>query len=71
MKLIASSKKEAHWKLIEIKSGETVNQGWFKSFGYFDRVETEFQKKYFLIYGGYQNQQRSDISVLGWKNLPI
>jgi uncharacterized protein len=58
-------------KLIEIKSGETVNQGWFKSFGYFDRVETEFQKKYFLIYGGYQNQQRSDISVLGWKNLPI
>ena len=56
-------------EITEIKSGETINSGFFKAFKYFDKLDTGTDKKYSLIYGGSQNQNRTGFSIKSWKNM--
>jgi len=50
----------------EIKSGETISNDFFKGLDYFSKVNAAVQHKT-LIYGGKQQQERSDgIVVQTW-----
>ena len=56
-------------RIIEIKSGETIQPGFFKAFNYFDKIRTNYTKKYQLIYGGDMDQEITNVRIKGWKNL--
>ena len=60
---------EGKLKAIEIKSGKTLNNDFFKSFGFFDKLFDELKLEKFLVYGGDSIQNRSMVKVLGWKYL--
>jgi predicted AAA+ superfamily ATPase len=55
--------------LVEIKAGRTVNAGYFKGFSYFQQFASEVIRHQYLIYGGKENQPRTDTQVLGWQHL--
>ena len=55
--------------IIEIKSGATINSNYFRAFKYFDKIETGLDKKYKIIYGGEQDQFRSNVEIRGWKEM--
>jgi predicted AAA+ superfamily ATPase len=55
---------------IEIKSGRTVNKEFFKNLLAINKLGKHKIEDSFLIYGGDEDQGRSDISVRSWKNLP-
>ena len=52
---------------VEIKSGETVNNDFFRNIKYWHTL-TKPQESY-LIYGGGEDQKRSIANVLSWSNL--
>ncbi len=52
---------------IEIKSGETVNEDYFKELKYFAKLSSDTKHKLCLIYGGGEKQKRSYASVFGWR----
>jgi uncharacterized protein len=56
-------------KVIEIKSGKTINQDFLKGLTYWDKLSTGMPSEKFLVYGGDQVQERSTTTVLGWKHL--
>lgn len=56
-------------KAIEIKSGKTIMQDFFKSFIYFDKLFNEIKSENYLVYGGDNFQERSMAQVIGWKDL--
>ena len=52
---------------IEIKSGKTFMNNWFKNINYWKKLS--LQKNAFVLYSGKQEQKRSDGNhVLNWKN---
>ena len=53
---------------IEVKAGKTFMTNWFKNINYWKKLSR--QEKGFVLYGGKQEQKRSDGNfVLNWKNL--
>lgn len=56
-------------KAIEIKSGKTINNDFFKSFRFFDKLFDEIKLENFLVYGGDSLHGRSLAKVVGWKYL--
>lgn len=54
--------------IYEIKSTTTITQKLFENLNYFSAVTPSAIKNKFLIYGGHQNQKRSSIEVLSWKD---
>ena len=54
-------------KAIEIKSGKTINNDFFKSFRFFDKLFDEIKLENFLVYGGDSLHSRSLAKVVGWK----
>ena len=56
-------------KAIEIKSGKTITNDFFKSFGFFNQLFNEIKLDNFLIYGGEGLQERTTVKVIDWKNL--
>ncbi len=54
---------------VEIKSGLTVAADFFKSIVYWSRLAGNSAGKGYLIYGGENDQSRTDINVLGWKSI--
>lgn len=56
-------------RIIEVKSGTTINPGYFKAFKYFDKINTSQEKEYMVIYTGEQKQYRTEIKILGWKDI--
>lgn len=54
---------------IEIKSGKTINSSFFDNLHYLDTIAHKDIAKKILIYGGGQNQKRSDLTVLSWENI--
>lgn len=54
---------------LEIKSGRTVAEDFFKGINYWDKVARPRQMSSYLIYAGEQDQQRRKLDVLGWKKL--
>ena len=54
---------------IEIKSSKTINTKYFKGLGYFKKLKTDTHL--YLVYGGNENQTRSDYKVNSVLDLPI
>jgi predicted AAA+ superfamily ATPase len=55
-------------KVIEIKASGTVNRTFFQTLTWF-RKQTQNSQEAVVIYGGDQNQNRSDGELISWKNL--
>ena len=53
---------------IEIKSSKTLNASFFDGLKKFGNL-TENPSQLFLIYGGDNDQPRSDSTVLGWRSI--
>ena len=56
------------YRIMEIKSGLTINTDFFKGLDYFSKLETKQNVLKYLVYGGSENQKRTDYSILGYKN---
>lgn len=56
---------------IEIKSGKTINSEMFKNIEYWKKISGKINSDSYLIYGGNNNQKRSGINVLSWKDCNI
>lgn len=54
---------------IEIKSGETVTEDFFKNLNYWNRLAAFRGGEAFLIYGGDGEQERRGVQVLSWRRL--
>lgn len=54
---------------IEIKSSSTINDNFFKNLKYFNNISDNKFSKSVLIYGGKENQHRTDFEVYGWKSI--
>ena len=54
---------------IEIKSGETVNSDFFTALVKWNQLSGNDPLYSYVVYGGKENQSRSQGVVLGWKNL--
>lgn len=52
---------------IELKAGKTINSNYFTELAYWQKISN--QQKTIVIYGGDQNQQRSNHSVFSWEKL--
>ena len=57
---------ETQLSALEIKSGQTVNQDYFKGLDFWCKLAGEFSGKAWLVYGGDGRQIRSDVTVLPW-----
>lgn len=54
-------------KPLEIKSGRTINEDFFKGLNYYNKLSKGKTHNSFLIYGGDQSQKRSYTNILSWK----
>jgi uncharacterized protein len=54
--------------VIEIKSGKTINQNFFKGLDYFKKLKSDTQLH--LIYGGNENQERTNYKISSLFSLP-
>lgn len=55
---------------IEIKSGTTISGDWLKGIRFFQKLSGNANpENSFLIYGGLENQIRSDCNVVSWKDV--
>ena len=58
----------ANLTLLEMKSGQTINQDFFRGVDYFKSLNKESPVAY-LIYGGNVAQKRSNVTVLPWHKI--
>lgn len=56
-------------RALEIKSGETLNNEFFKNLRYFKKISNLPAENLFLVYGGERNQSRKQGQAVGWKNI--
>lgn len=63
------TKRGTTFEIVEIKSTQTVMPHLLKGMDYFDRLSNGSVKSKTLIYGGEQNQQRSEYRIRGWKDM--
>ncbi len=56
-------------KAVEIKSGETINNDFFKGLKYYQKLSKIPTKNLFLVYGGLKEYERKFASVLSWMNI--
>lgn len=54
---------------VEIKSGETLNEDFFKNLRYFKRISSAPDECFYLVYGGERNFPRKHGQVVGWKSI--
>lgn len=55
--------------LVEIKSGATIVNDYFKGLVYYKKISGNLVKRSVVVYGGNQNQQRKLGQVFSWKDL--
>jgi len=54
---------------IEIKSGTTISDEWYKTIRYFQNLtEKAIPESSYIIYGGTGNQNRSDCNIVSWRD---
>ncbi|HNR90246.1 MAG TPA: ATP-binding protein [Spirochaetota bacterium] len=53
---------------VEIKSGHTTSDDFFKGIRYFSRISTMVRKSY-IIYGGDKRYEHRDAEIVGWKQM--
>ena len=56
-------------KIVEIKSGKTVKQDFFKGLTYFEKIATNYQIEKFIIYGGQDSRKQFNTRVLPWTEI--
>ena len=56
-------------RAVEIKSGETLNDIFFKGLRYFKHLSSAPDEHFYLVYGGDRNCTRKHGQVLGWKSI--
>jgi len=54
---------------VEIKSGETLNEDFFKGLRYFKRISSTPDDHLYLVYGDDRNLTRKQGQVVGWKSI--
>jgi len=54
---------------VEIKSGQTLNEDFFKGLRYFKRLSSAPDEHLYLVYGGDRNLTRKYGQVVGWKSI--
>lgn len=54
---------------IEIKSGQTVTNDWYKNLNYFSSISKGVSKENLIIYGEDNDQLRSSGKIISWKNM--
>lgn len=54
---------------LEIKSGQTINQDYFKGLEFWQKLAGDTAGKAWLVYGGDSRQIRSDVTVLPWHEI--
>ncbi|MFA5249947.1 MAG: ATP-binding protein [Parachlamydiales bacterium] len=54
---------------VEIKSAKTINSDFFEGLNYWNNLAKNSPENTFLIYGGEENQTRSQGKIISWKNL--
>ena len=55
--------------LIEIKSGKTIANDFFKGLRYWDKISDKKNYRKYLVYGGKENQKREIANIIGWNNI--
>ncbi len=55
--------------VFEIKSGQTVSSAYFKELDRFEEISSPARINKNLIYGGTENEKRTNYNVLSWKNI--
>jgi len=55
--------------LIEIKSGKTIANDFFKGLRYWDKISDQKNYRKYLVYGGKENQKREIVNIIGWNNI--
>ncbi len=53
---------------IEIKSGQTIKDDFFKNLNYYNKLSGANPKNSYVVYGGRQKQSRSNGTVISWRN---
>jgi len=56
-------------KPVEIKLGSTINNDYFKSLRYYQKINKKNSLKSALIYGGDKNQRREKSDIFSYKNV--
>ncbi len=56
-------------KAVEIKSGETIHEDFFKGLSYFQAMSGIDPKNSYLVYGGLSDYERKKGTVLSWMNI--
>ncbi|OQB13642.1 MAG: hypothetical protein BWY16_00210 [Candidatus Omnitrophica bacterium ADurb.Bin205] len=56
-------------KPVEIKLGSTINNDYFKSLRYYQKINKRNSLKPVLIYGGDKNQRREEFDIFSYKNV--
>ena len=57
------------YKAIEIKSGTTIQSGFFKNLAYYERLSGIGAENVYLLYAGDKDSKRADGNVVSWKNI--
>lgn len=53
---------------VEIKSAKTVTSDFFKELNHWQSITEKTDIPTYLIYGGSEDQNRSETKVLGWQS---
>jgi len=54
---------------VEIKSGSTITPDYFKNLEYLTKITGKALINNYIVYGGDQEQRRSDAQVFAWRNI--
>jgi uncharacterized protein len=60
---------EEKFNLIEMKSTTTIMSDLFKGLNYFEKIYPQIVNSKTLLYGGLENQKRTGLEVISWKNI--
>lgn len=55
--------------LIEIKAGKTIHSDMFKHLDFLSEIVPDLEPKKILIYGGYENQKRTNRLITSWRKM--
>ena len=60
---------DTHLSPLEIKSGQTINQDYFKGLEFWHKLAGDTAGKAWLVHGGDTRQIRYDVTVLPWHDI--
>ena len=62
-------KKGQGFSIFEIKATQTISTALFKEMDRFEEIAKPAQVNKTLVYGGDENQKRTNYEVLSWQNI--